>query len=55
MKEYVNQIEKFLRGDMNLSEETTFKIALGEDAKLYSFAFLLVTLLKNQEKNLWNK
>ncbi len=50
MEEYINQIERFLRGHMSLSEETTFKTTLSKDKELLSLAFMLVAILKNQEK-----
>lgn len=49
MEEYVNQIEKFLRGQMNKKEESAFKTSLKTDARLHSFTFIVAYLLKTQK------
>ena len=49
MMEYSDQIEKFLRGQMNQKEESAFKTSLKTDARLHSFAFIVAYLLKRQK------
>ena len=38
MEEYIDHIEKFLKGQMSLEEECTFKSSLMTDAHLHSYA-----------------
>lgn len=49
MERYIDQIEKFLKGQMNLEEEGVFKTSLTSDAILRSNAFMLVCLMKKQK------
>lgn len=49
MEEYINQIEKFLRGQMSLEEESSFKKSLTTDAYLHSYAFIMAFILKAQK------
>lgn len=49
MEEYIVQIEKFLRGQMNQKEEVVFKLLLKTDARLRSLAFIVVYMLKEQK------
>ena len=46
MEDYIDQIEKFLKGKMTMREETSFKVALGKDKTLRSLAFLLAILFR---------
>ena len=46
MEEYIDLVEKFLRGQMSLSEEASFKASLDSDKILRSFALLLAVMLK---------
>ena len=48
MKNYIDQIEKYLRGQMSLEEEGAFKTSLKTDANLRSYAFIIAYMLKNQ-------
>ncbi len=48
MEEYIDQIEKFLRGQMNQNEEGAFKTSLTTDAHLRSLAFIVASILKKQ-------
>ncbi len=50
MEEYINQIEKFLRGQMNEKEEDAFKKALSTDAHLHSYAFIFALIMIAQNK-----
>ena len=49
MMEYIDQIEKYLRGKMSLEEENSFKKSLKTDAYLRSYAFIMAFLLKAQK------
>lgn len=49
MEEYIESIEKFLRGQMSEKEEAFFKASLKTDDCLYSFAFIVAYLLKTQK------
>lgn len=49
MEEYINQIEKFLRGQMNKEEEGVFKASLTTDAHLRSYAFIFAIIMKTQK------
>lgn len=45
----IDQIEKFLRGQMNLEEEGIFETALTADTSLFSYAFIVVNILRKQK------
>ena len=49
MEEYIEQIEKFLRGQMSQREEVTFKTSLATDSHLHSCAFIVVYILKRHK------
>lgn len=49
MEEYIELIEKFLRGQMNHEEEGTFKSSLTTDARLRSFAFIVANMIRKQK------
>ncbi len=49
MEEYIDQIEKFLRGQMSQEEESAFKKSLTKDAHLRSYAFIMTFILKAQK------
>lgn len=49
MEEYINQIEKFLRGQMTQKEELTFKTSLITDVRLRSYAFIMANMLRVQK------
>ena len=49
MKEYIDQIEKYLRGRMNQEEESLFKTSLKTDAHLRLYAFIMAYMLKEQK------
>ena len=49
MKEYINQIEKFLRGQMSHEEESVFKTSLATDEHLRSLALILANMLRMQK------
>lgn len=49
MKENINQIEKYLRGHMNLEEESSFKKLLTTNAHLRSYASIMAFILKAQK------
>ena len=49
MEEYIDQIEKFLRGQMNCEEEDMFKTSLATDARLRFYAFILTYMLRKQK------
>lgn len=49
MEEYIDQIEKFLKGQMSLEEEGTFKLSLMKDAYLHSYAFIMALITKEQK------
>ena len=46
MTEYIDQIEKFLRGQMSKEEESVFKTSLSTDEHLQSFAFVVAHILR---------
>lgn len=50
MKEYIDQMEKFLRGQMSHEEEVAFKTSLTIDARLRSYAFIVAIMLRKQKK-----
>lgn len=49
MEEYIDQIEKFLRGQMSCEEEVEFKTALTTDAHLRFYALILTYMLIKQK------
>ena len=49
MKEYIDQIEKFLRGQMSQEEEDMFKKSLATKGHLRSLAFIVVSILRKQK------
>lgn len=49
MTEYINQIEKFLKGQMSQEEESVFKSTLATDGHLRSLAFILAYILRMQK------
>ncbi len=49
MENYIDQIEKFLKGQMSQEEEGAFKTSLRGDAHLRSFAIIVVYMLKEQK------
>lgn len=49
MEEYVDKIEKFLRGQMSQGEEVIFKTSLETDVCLRSLAFTVAYLLRKQK------
>ena len=49
MEDYVEQIERFLRGQMNQEEESLFKTSLKTDAHLRLYAFIMAYMLKEQK------
>lgn len=51
MEGYIDQIEKFLRGQMTKREEVVFKTSLKTDVHFRSFAFIVVSILKEQKSS----
>ena len=49
MESYIEQIEKFLRGQMSQEEESSFKKSLTTDTHLRSYAFIIAFILKEQK------
>lgn len=49
MTGYIDQIEKFLRGQMGQGEEIAFKSSLATDAYLRSLSFVVVFITKAQK------
>ncbi len=49
MEDYVNQIEKFLRGYMSPKEECTFKNSLITDGHMRTCAFIMAFIMKTQK------
>ena len=49
MEEYIDKIERFLRGKMSQKEESVFKASLREDTHLHLYAFIVVYILRNQK------
>ena len=47
MEEYIDRIEKFLRGQMTQQEEVNFKEDLSKNAQLHSQALSLALILKS--------
>ena len=46
MDNYIDQIEKFLRGQMSQEEEGVFKTMLTTNVSLRSYAFIVVYMLR---------
>jgi hypothetical protein len=51
MEEYINQIEKYLRGQMSKEEEGLFKASLTTDAHMRSFASIMAFIIKEQKSS----
>ena len=49
MENYIDYIEKFLRGQMSQDEERAFKSSLTTDANLRLYAFFLTYMLRQQK------
>ena len=49
MEEYIELIEKFLRGQMSEKEEAFFKASLKTNGRLHSFAFIVAYMMKRQK------
>ena len=49
MENHINQIEKFLRGQMSQKEEGVFKALLRGDAHLRLYAFIVGYMLRKQK------
>ena len=47
MEEYIESIEKFLRGQMSYEEETAFKKSLITNAHMRTCAFIMTLMVKN--------
>lgn len=50
MEEYIDQIEKFLRGQMENGEEKVFKESLSANEQLRLLALLMVQTLRLYQK-----
>lgn len=49
MEEYIDQIERFLGGQMSEKEEVFFKASLTTDEHLCSLAFIVAYILRTQK------
>ena len=49
MENYIDKIEKFLRGQMSQKEEDAFKASLTIDTHLRLFAFIVAFMLRTQK------
>lgn len=49
MEEYIESIEKFLRGQMSQEEENVFKKSLMSDAYMRACAFIMTFIMKAQK------
>ena len=49
MEEYIESIEKFLRGQMSYEEESAFKKSLIADAHMRTCAFIIAFIMKTQK------
>ena len=49
MEEFIELIEKFLRGQMDQKEEDAFKKSLITDAHMRTCAFIVTFILKTQK------
>ncbi len=50
MEEYIDKIDRFLRGQMTEKEEQNFKNELPTNSHLHSFALLIASILKALRK-----
>lgn len=50
MEECINQIEKFLRGQMSQQEENTFEESVKSNEQLRSFALIVALMVKSRRK-----
>ena len=50
MEEYINQIEKYLSGQMSRQEETTFIASLASNGCFRSFALIVVIVLRQKKQ-----
>lgn len=50
MEEYINQIEKYLSGQMSRQGETTFIASLVSNGCLRSFALIVVIVLRQKNQ-----
>lgn len=51
MEDYVDQIEKYLRGQMNKQEELALKVALSSDENFHSLALSIIYILRSFQKS----
>lgn len=51
MEDYVDQIEKYLRGQMTKQEELTFKVALLSNENFHSLALSITYILRSFQKS----
>lgn len=51
MEEYIEQTEKFLRGQMSKQEEISFKASLATDECFHSFALIMTLFFKTHQKS----
>jgi hypothetical protein len=49
MEKYINQIEKYLRGQLSQEEEDLFKKSLATDTYLRLYAFIMAYMMKKQK------
>jgi hypothetical protein len=49
MENLIDQIEKYLRGQMSQDEEGSFKTSLATNGHLRSFAFIVTLMLKTEK------
>ena len=49
MENHIEQIEKYLRGQMSQEDEDVFKAILTTDAQILSMAFIVTYILKQQK------
>ena len=51
MEEYINQIEKYLSGQMSRQEETSFIASLASNGCLRSLALIVVIVLRQKKQH----
>ena len=51
MEDYVDQIEKYLRGQMTKQEELTLKAVLSSDDNFHSLALSIIHVLRSFQKS----
>ena len=51
MMEYVDQIEKFLRGQMSQREEMIFRASLITNPRFRLYAFIMAIMLRKYKKS----